>query len=119
MYLILRNAALLDATFPERREGYDVVIEGDRIREVAPGPLKASGPTDIDLGGRTLMPGLIDCHVHVTATLLDLGANARISHTLLAYQSMPILSGMLERGFTTVRDVLTHMAPAPAHVAAS
>ena len=105
MYLILRNAAVLDASLPEPREGYDVVVENDRIREVAPGPIKAPGATVFDLAGRTLMPGLIDCHVHVTATLLDLGANARLSHTLLAYQAMPILAGMLERGFTTVRDV--------------
>lgn len=105
MFLILRNAALLDACLPERREGCDVVIEGERIREVAPGPVSAPRATVIDLDGRTLMPGLIDCHVHVTATLLDLGANARVSHTLLAYQAMPILAGMLARGFTTVRDV--------------
>jgi imidazolonepropionase-like amidohydrolase len=50
------------------------------------------------------MPGLIDCHVHVTATMLDLGANARVPHTLQAYKVMPILRGMLDRGFTSVRD---------------
>jgi imidazolonepropionase-like amidohydrolase len=105
MYLILRNASVLDASAPQRREGCDVIVEGDRIREVSPKPVAPSGATVVDLGGRTLMPGLIDCHVHATATMLDLGANARVPHTLLAYQAMPILKGMLARGFTTVRDV--------------
>src|SRR5262245_31695881 len=57
--LILRNAALLDAAAPERREGMCVVIEGDRIREIAEIVPMSPGDEQIDLGGRTLMPGLI------------------------------------------------------------
>jgi len=58
----------------------------------------------LDLRGRALMPGLIDCHVHATATMLDLGANGRVPHTLQAYRVVPILRGMFDRGFTSVRD---------------
>jgi imidazolonepropionase-like amidohydrolase len=95
---------VLDGTAPHRRPGCDVVVEDGLIREVSDRPVKAGEATVIDVGGRTLMPGLIDCHVHVTATMVDLGANARQPHTLTAYRVMPILKAMLERGFTTVRD---------------
>ena len=104
MYLILRNAAVLDVVAGRILPGCDVVVEGETIREVAERPVPAGGATVIDVGGRTVMPGLIDCHVHVTAIMLDLGANALVPQTLLAYRVLPILRGMLERGFTTVRD---------------
>ncbi|HVA35977.1 MAG TPA: amidohydrolase family protein, partial [Candidatus Dormibacteraeota bacterium] len=58
----------------------------------------------VDVGGKTLMPGLIDCHVHVVATMLNLAANAALPNATVAYRSIPILKGMLLRGFTTVRD---------------
>ncbi len=102
--LILRNAALLDASAPERREGMCVVIEGEHIREIAervnPGP----GDRQIDLGGRTLMPGLIDAHVHAIGVTTDLHALALMPPYLVAAKAMGLLRGMLDRGFTTVRD---------------
>ena len=104
IHIVFRNAAVLDGTQPQRRPGHDVVVEGGLIREVSTTRVKATDATVIDLAGRTLMPGLSDCHVHATATMVDLGANARQPTTLTAYRTLPILRGMLERGFTSVRD---------------
>jgi imidazolonepropionase-like amidohydrolase len=104
MRIVFRNAAVFDGESAALRPGCDVLVEGGEIREVADRPIAASEATMIDVRGRTLMPGLIDCHVHVTATMLDLGANARVPHTLQAYRLLPILRGMLDRGFTSVRD---------------
>ena len=59
----------------------------------------------IDLGGRTLMPGLVDSHVHVVASTMDLTTNAQLPDALAILRSLPIMRGMLDRGFTTVRDV--------------
>ena len=42
-----------------------VLVEGETIREVSAKPIKAANADVIDCKGRTLMPGLIDCHVHV------------------------------------------------------
>lgn len=62
--------------------------------------------THVDLGGRYLCPGLIDCHVHLTATpgsplLKDIfGA----SPNAIAYRAAYVAREMLLRGFTTVRD---------------
>ncbi|HEV7663765.1 MAG TPA: amidohydrolase family protein, partial [Chloroflexota bacterium] len=50
------------------------------------------------------LPGLIDCHVHVTAATADLSELAEWSPTYVAAHAQSILRGMLERGFTTVRD---------------
>ncbi len=59
----------------------------------------------IDLRGKTLMPGLIDCHVHVVASMMDLTANAQLPDAMAILRSLPLMKGMLDRGFTTVRDV--------------
>ena len=62
--ILFRNLRLLDPRFDEPRGGYEVLVEGERIREVSDRPIKSGGATAIDCGGRVLMPGLIDCHVH-------------------------------------------------------
>ncbi|WP_250494432.1 amidohydrolase family protein [Caballeronia sp. GAWG1-1] len=102
--LILKNARVLDAEH-ERDDGrYSVVIDGDTIREVTREPVEASGAQVIDVGGKTLMPGLIDCHVHVIASVAHLGNNSRLPNTFAVLRAVPILAGMLNRGFTSVRD---------------
>jgi len=104
MRIVFRNASIFDGEHGELRPGCDVLVERGEICEVSDSPIKAGDATVLELRGRTLMPGLIDCHVHVSATMLDLGANARVPHTLQAYKVLPVLRGMLERGFTSVRD---------------
>jgi imidazolonepropionase-like amidohydrolase len=102
--IVFRNAAIVDAQAHHRREGHDVVVENGTIREVSERPVALQGASMIDIQGRTLMPGLIDCHVHSIATMLNLGANAAQPNAIITLKSVPILRGMLERGFTTVRD---------------
>ena len=109
--IVFENASLLDIGAGELRPGASVLVEGDRIREVREGPgrLAAGAPASaelrrIDLRGRTLMPGLIDAHVHAVVTTMDLGAMTSRPVTLVAQEARRILEGMLRRGFTTVRD---------------
>ena len=107
--LILRNGQLLDVVKGELLGGLEVVVEGGRISAVRPqGALQdKTAETDaqvIDLDGRTLMPGLIDCHVHVLASNANLGMNALQPNAIIMYRALPILEAMLNRGFTTVRD---------------
>jgi imidazolonepropionase-like amidohydrolase len=103
---ILRNAAVLDVDRGRRDAGLDVHVSAGRIVRIA--PTAAAGPAAadnvIDVAGRTLMPGLIDLHVHVTAVRMDLGQQARMPNVFVLLRALPILQGMLQRGFTSVRD---------------
>ena len=101
---LLKNSHIVDGTSSEKSNLTDVIIENDRIKELGPN-LSSSSAEVIDLKGRTLMPGLIDCHVHVIAALADLGANALLPDSLITARSLVIMRNMLMRGFTTVRDV--------------
>ncbi|ARS52765.1 metal-dependent hydrolase family protein [Kushneria konosiri] len=103
--LLLYNARLVDGSAPTARDNISVLIEHGRITQVSEEAIDAPDATRLDLGGRTLMPGLIDCHVHVIATTADLGANALLPDSLVTARSSRIMRDMLMRGFTTVRDV--------------
>ena len=103
--VLFSNAQLVDGTTQDAREGYNVLVEGGRIREVSDRPITAKSAHTIDLGGKVLMPGLIDCHVHVVAGLASLGGSAALPNSLVAARAAVAMKSMLMRGFTTVRDV--------------
>jgi imidazolonepropionase-like amidohydrolase len=105
--LIVKNAKLLDVSAAELRPGASLRIEGDKIVEVAEDGRELTAGGDvavIDAEGRTVMPGLIDAHVHPSLTTLDLAAMVRRQASWVAIETKFILEGMLRRGFTTVRD---------------
>ena len=101
---IFANCAVLDGTSRERREDHHVLVEDAHIREVSDRPIAYAGGEVIDLQGCTLMPGLIDAHVHVLAVDAALARLSDRPVTLLTLQAAKVLEGMLQRGFTTIRD---------------
>jgi len=102
---VFENANLLDAAAGRMLGTRHVVVENARIVELAEAPPKLEGARRIDLRGRTLMPGLIDAHVHVTAFSANFTEVQRSSPFYAGAQAARIMGGMLDRGFTTVRDV--------------
>ena len=102
--IALHNATLFDSATGELRPHATVTVEGERIVDVAYDAAPGPGARAVDLAGRTLLPGLIDGHVHVTATIPDFFRLTLLPQTLIAAQAKDILAGMLMRGFTTVRD---------------
>ena len=64
--IVFKNARVFDGHGPGYAEGMTVVVEGDTIREVSK-KAGAKGARVIDLKGKTLMPGLIDAHMHAYA----------------------------------------------------
>lgn len=102
--ILFRNLSLLDPAFDAPREGYEVVVEGERIREVSDVPMSLSDADVVDCGGRVLMPGLIDCHVHSMHSEVYTRRLEDVPMTLAAARGAKRLRGMIDRGFTTVRD---------------
>ena len=102
--MLIRNARIVDGTSPEASDPVDIHIESGRFTEVGKG-LKLTADEELDLKGGIVMPGLIDCHVHVIATSANLGLNAELPDSLVALRSAQLMRNMLMRGFTTVRDL--------------
>src|SRR6266851_253383 len=86
--IVFRNARLIDGIATQPRDGISIVVEGERISTVGAADIPARGEaTVIDLKGQTVLPGLIDTHVH--ATMMD-------------EECLPLF---LAAGVTTARDV--------------
>ena len=103
--LLLRSARVLDVEAGTYLEDHDVLAVDGRIAEVGRGLRSVDDGNVVHLDGATVIPGLVDGHVHVTAATADLPALPAWSPSYVAAHSVGILRGMLERGFTTVRDV--------------
>jgi len=101
---LFHNGLFLDPRRDELREGIEVLIEGGLVKEVSDRPIAAAGAQRIDLRGRTLMPGLIDAHIHLALLEVNLQLLSDVPLSLLAARSSIAMRAMLDRGFTTLRD---------------
>jgi imidazolonepropionase-like amidohydrolase len=79
----------------------DLVIERDRIVDVGP---DLDGDESIDVTGRTLLPGLFDCHTHVVFSHIDLWKLLQQPFSYRFYEAALNLRATLDIGITTVRD---------------
>ncbi|MBV8839185.1 MAG: amidohydrolase family protein [Alphaproteobacteria bacterium] len=104
MTLLFRNFQLLEPEFGELRGGYELLVEGENVKELSEKPIKFAGTDVVDCGGRTMMPGLVDSHVHVTLSEVNIRFLEAIPLTLMTARSARLMLGMLNRGFTSVRD---------------
>ena len=98
------NARAFDSASGALQDGVTLVIEGERFVEVTREPRAFAQAQIIDAGGRVVLPGLIDAHAHVTAVSHDGLRLAAQPPSLITAQAKGVLEGMLQRGFTTVRD---------------
>src|SRR4029077_635564 len=99
--MLLSNAQILDVVEGTYLPDRFVLIHNGRISDITERRPHHDGP-EFDLKGRTLMPGLCDGHVHVTAITADFAKLNRTPPSYVASQARHILHGMLMRGFTTV-----------------
>src|SRR5271155_2190756 len=67
--LIVHAGTLIDGVSATPRSHMSIIIHDDRITAVEPGFVSHDGATIIDLSQETVMPGLIDCHVHIASKL--------------------------------------------------
>ena len=105
--ILFQAANVLDVASLQFNTGQDVWVENGLIKSVGPHQpdvFIASDTKVVKAEGKTLMPGLIDCHVHVIAAHLNLNITANQPNVFATLRALPIMKGMLMRGFTTVRD---------------
>jgi imidazolonepropionase-like amidohydrolase len=103
--LYLENAVLLDVRQGSLTDRAHVTVADGVIAAIDHGPARPpAAARRIDLAGRVLMPGLCDAHVHCTVPVNSFVAYSKMPPSYVAYRAIPILHGMLMRGFTTVRD---------------
>jgi len=98
--LLLAGGSVFDGTGADPARA-DVVIEGDRIVDVGTG---LDGDTSIDCTGQAVMPGLIDCHVHLCLSSLDQTARLAAPFSLQFHEAAANMAATLAAGVTTVRD---------------
>ncbi len=101
---LFSGGRLLDPRRDALRDGIEVLVEDGTVREVSDRPIRSAAAARVALGGRTLMPGLIDAHIHIVLTEVNLQLLADVPLTLFAARGAAAMRAMLMRGFTTLRD---------------
>lgn len=104
--MLLRGGTLIDGNGGDPLRDAALLIEGERIVEVGHAA-EVTAPPDaliVDVAGKTVMPGLIDCHDHMAYTSFDLNERAATPLSLTMLKIAENLRVTLEAGITTVRD---------------
>jgi imidazolonepropionase-like amidohydrolase len=104
--IVFRNAFLIDGNGGDPAPNTTVVISDGTIMEVAPDDnrTKVASGRMIDVKGKTLMPGLIDAHVHPNIFDVDMERLAALHPAVYVHRTTKNLETDIDLGFTTVRD---------------
>ncbi len=106
MTTYIHNGTIIDGSGRDPIANGALVIEGNRIRQVgkATAVPRPPGAEGIDAGGGTILPGLIDTHVHVMFEGVDFAKSLGKPFSLSFYEAAGFLRRTLEAGITSVRD---------------
>lgn len=102
----VRAAMLIDPKNGTTMSNPVIIVEDDKVKAVGAGLAIPAGAEVIDLKGATLLPGLIDCHTHITSQPTDyyedIFRRSPLDNAVIAHI---YAKRTLDAGFTTVRDV--------------
>ena len=102
--VLFANVNIFDGKSDKLNMGQNVLVEGNVIKAIGKGLKARSGATVIDGGGRTLMPGLIDMHSHLSFAWPSLAAVESATWEAIGARTALAAKETLMDGFTTVRD---------------
>ena len=102
--VLIRNVRIFDGLDDEVSAGH-VLIVGDRIEQISATEITEDGATVIDGGGRTLMPGMSDAHVHLMGSGNTAPQLMTANLGLVYANTLAEAARTLSRGFTTIRDI--------------
>jgi imidazolonepropionase-like amidohydrolase len=102
---VFTNALIFDGVSDRLISGQSVFVAAGRISEVSDRPVTPADGDVVDCGGRTLMPGLIDLHIHAYASNVDAQKVDRAGEPYRSAHAVRMLGHALDCGFTTVRDI--------------
>ena len=105
--LAITGVRLIDGTGADPIDDATIVVEGERITSLGPSASVTipGDATVVEADGKTMLPGLIDCHVHLTGQWgYDLLRSLMTPPSLSVLYGVPNARATLEAGITTVRD---------------
>jgi imidazolonepropionase-like amidohydrolase len=101
--VLFTNVNVFDGKSDKLAEGMSVLVEGNLIKKIDKGLKADANATVIDGGGRTMVPGMIDTHTHLSLSL-PIGEMQDLPWDEIGVRMVPVAEDFLLRGFTTVRD---------------
>jgi imidazolonepropionase-like amidohydrolase len=107
--IVIHAGTLLDGVTEAPRRHVSIIVHDEKIAAIEPGFVTPSGAAVVDLSTATVMPGFIDCHVHISA-MLPSRTNATeywLTHSDIdrAFDAAVFVRAMLQQGFTSARDL--------------
>ena len=100
---LFKNANVVFDGQAELQPAFNILVQDDRIAAVTRDPIEAPDARAIDVAGKTVMPGLIDAHAHITGLSLS-PKNLAYPAADLAVAAATYLRNSLLAGFTTIRE---------------
>ena len=104
MTLAITNGTLIDGRGSEPQTGMTILIEGERISALGDQVNIPRDATVIDAEGGSILPGLIDTHVHFMLEYPDVLRYLLTPPSLRLFQAIPRMKATLEAGVTTIRE---------------
>ncbi len=103
--VLFTNVNVFDGQNEELVENMNVLVEGNLIKTISTSTIQAVGATIINGNGKTLMPGLIDAHAHITFNNLPKMQLLSVSQNYMQIRAAAYADDFLMTGFTSVRDL--------------